>query len=192
MTKSARGFTGAESTVHDGYPATSMSDVTVQYFKYPDRLHWRHDAFHMGEDEFGVWLAIPAATTLQRGHEPAFANRWDAVQLITPDDWWSLIYNGTAHKYEVYVDIATPAVWETDDRVTMFDMDLDVVRRQNGTVEILDEDEFLDHQVRYEYPKDLIDATRRATDEVVDLVTRNVEPFKSVATRWLDRLTPLR
>jgi protein associated with RNAse G/E len=162
--------------------------VTVQYFKYPDRLHWRHDALRLGSDEFGVWLGIPSTATVQRGYEPALTIGRDAVQLITPHLWWSLIYNGTGDTYEVYVDIATPAVWETDDRVTMFDLDLDVVRHQDGTVEVLDKDEFLDHQVRYSYPQDLIEATRTATDEVVRAVDANIEPFASVAARWLARL----
>jgi len=161
---------------------------TIQYFKYPDRLHWRHDAVRLGEDEFGVWAGIPSAATVQRGHEPVRTIGRDAVQLITPGLWWSLIYNGTGDEYEVYVDIATPALWESKDRVTMFDLDLDVVRYQDGSVGVLDEDEFLDNQIRYAYPRHLIDHTRRATDEVIDLVTRNVEPFASVAAEWLRRL----
>lgn len=34
----------------------------------------------------------------------------------------------------------------------MVDLDLDVVRRFDGSAEILDEDEFAEHQVRYGYP----------------------------------------
>lgn len=162
--------------------------VTVQYFKYPDRLHWRHDTTRLGSDEFGVWLGIPATTTVQRGHEPAMVIGRDAVQLITPDLWWSLLYNGTGDRYEVYVDIATPAVWESESRVTMFDLDLDVVRSQDGIVQVLDEDEFLEHQVRYSYPPELIESTRAATDEVVRALQENREPYASVAATWLGRL----
>jgi len=169
------------------YAAVPMS-VTVQYFKYPDRLHWRHDAVGLGADEFGVWLGIPATATVQRGHEPARVIGRDAVQLITPAQWWSLIYNGTGNRYEIYVDIATPAEWESDDRVTMFDLDLDVVRYQDGTVEVLDEDEFLDHQVRFSYPERLIAAARASMAEVVVAVEANREPFASVAAAWLERL----
>jgi protein associated with RNAse G/E len=165
-----------------------MSGVTIQYFKYPDQLHWRHDTTRLGADEFGVWLGIPAAATVQRGHEPAMAIGRDAVQLITPDRWWSLIYNGDADDFEVYVDIATPPVWEADDRVTMFDLDLDVVRHQDGTVQVLDEDEFLDHQVRFAYPERLIAAARASTAEVVLALKGNREPFATVAASWLARL----
>jgi hypothetical protein len=43
----------------------------------------------------------------------------------------------------------------------------------------------LDHQVRYEYPDDLIIATRVATKQAVELVTARVEPFGTAAERWL-------
>ncbi len=162
--------------------------VTVQYFKYPDQLHWRHDTTRLGADEFGTWLGIPAAATVQRGYEPARTIGRDAVQLITPDRWWSLIYNGAGNEYEVYVDIATPPVWESQDRVTMLDLDLDVVRYMDGTVKILDEDEFLDHQVRFSYPERLIAAARASMAEVVAAVEANREPFASVAAAWLQRL----
>ena len=38
----------------------SGSRFTVQFFKSPDRLHWRHDMVRLGEDEHGVWVG-PAA-----------------------------------------------------------------------------------------------------------------------------------
>lgn len=162
--------------------------VTVQYFKYPDILHWRLDATRLGEDEFGVWVAIPAGTTIQRGHEAERTIERDAVLLIAPDRWWSVIYNGPNHKFEVYVDIATPPVWEAPDRVTMIDLDLDVVRHHDGTVEILDEDEFADHQVTLAYPAKLIDQTRAATAAVVLTMEANEEPYRSVAASWLARI----
>jgi hypothetical protein len=35
-----------------------MSPFTVQFFKYPDRLHWRHDMVRLGEDAHGVWVGL--------------------------------------------------------------------------------------------------------------------------------------
>ncbi len=162
--------------------------VTVQYFKYPDLLHWRLDTFQLGEDEFGAWLAIPTGATMQRGHEAERTMNRDAVLLIAPDRWWSLIYNGPNDDIEVYVDIVTPAVWERPDRVTMFDLDLDVVRRQDGTVEILDEDEFDDHRVSRSYPQRLVDGARTATAAIYLALERREEPFEAVAAGWLERL----
>ena len=35
-----------------------MLPFTVQFYKYPDRLHWRHDMVRLGEDRHGVWVGL--------------------------------------------------------------------------------------------------------------------------------------
>ena len=86
--------------------------VTVQFFKYPNRLHWRHEMRRLGEDEHGTGLGAPAGSTVQRGAEPSMTLDRPFVQLIPPAAFWSLIYNGEDNKYPIYVDIATPARWQ--------------------------------------------------------------------------------
>jgi protein associated with RNAse G/E len=61
-----------------------------------------------------------------------------------------------------------------------------VVRTRDGRVEILDEDEFADHQVRFGYPQKLIDGARAAAIEVVTLLERRNEPFGEAAAHWLE------
>jgi protein associated with RNAse G/E len=162
--------------------------VTVQFFKFPDRPHWRHEMRRLGEDEFGIWLGAPAGSIVQRGDEPAQQLDHPFVQLITPSTYWSLIYNGEDHKYPVYVDIATPATWVTDHRVEMIDIDLDVARRRSGTVEVLDEDEFLDHSERFDYPGWLIDRARTTAAELVMRLENRTEPFGVTPQGWLDQI----
>jgi predicted RNA-binding protein associated with RNAse of E/G family len=48
----------------------------------------------------------------------------------------------------LYIDITTVPRWVSGDQVEMVDLDLDVIRRFDGPAEILDEDEFAEHQVR--------------------------------------------
>lgn len=111
-----------------------------------------------------------------------------AVQLIPPAAYWSLIFNGANHKYPLYVDISTPANWVNDHRVEMIDLDLDVVRRRDGSVKVLDEEEFLDHQVRFDYPDWLVDRARTTAAELVLQVETHVEPFGRVPEYWLQQL----
>jgi protein associated with RNAse G/E len=162
--------------------------VTVQFFKYPQRLHWRHEMRRMGQDEHGVWLGAPAGSTVQRGTEPAKKIDRPFVQLIPPAAFWSLIYNGEDNKYPVYVDVATPATWVDDDRVEMIDVDLDVVRLQDGSVHVLDEDEFLDHRDRFDYPDWLIDRARTTAAELVMKIEARIEPFGLAPAAWLNQL----
>ncbi len=162
--------------------------VTVQFFKYPDKLHWRHEMSRLGEDGHGVWLGAPAGSIVQRGNEPPTELDRPFVQLIPPAAYWSLIYNGENHKYPLYIDIATPAKWINDHRVEMIDVDLDVVRRRDGSVEVLDEDEFLDHRTLFSYPDWLVDRARTAAAELVLKVEAREEPFGTTPHHWLEQL----
>lgn len=160
--------------------------VVVQYFKHWGDLHWRHDMVYLGEDEHGVWLGGPAGTTIQRGREPA--KQWPSpfVQLVAPGRWWSLHFNGPySENFRCYIDVVQPAEWVSSGRVEMVDLDLDVVLRHDGSVALLDENEFLEHIERYGYPEGVIDRARTTAAELVMAVERGTEPFGSAGESWL-------
>ena len=163
--------------------------VQVDFRKWPDQVHWQFSMRRLGEDGHGLWLWAPPGMPFQRGEEPVKISDRIVVKLIGEDTWWTAIWNDGGRN-EFYVDIITPAQWDGD-RVTMIDLDLDVVRRIGGEVEVLDEDEFLDHQVRYHYPERLIDQARAAAARVAMAVQRNVEPFRSVGPSWMERARDL-
>jgi hypothetical protein len=74
-----------------------------------------------------------------------------SVLLVPVDQPWTATFNaprGARFDHEVYIDITTPPMWLDDDAVvTMVDLDLDVLRRWDGRVEVADEDEFAAHRV---------------------------------------------
>lgn len=156
----------------------------IDFRKWPDRKHWQFAMRRLGEDDHGTWLWSPPGLVARRGEEAPQVFAAVNVKLITRDEWWTAIWNDRSPRVELYVDIVTPARWDGD-RVTMVDLDLDVVRRRTGVVEVLDEDEFDEHRVRYGYPRHVVDRARATTAAVfLDLETRR-EPFGDVADRWL-------
>lgn len=159
------------------------SAVHIDFRKWPDRLHWQFAMQRLGEDEHGTWLWAPSGTMARRGDEPPKQFRSLAVKLVTRRRWWTAIWNDDRED-ELYVDIATPAQW-SGDRVTLIDLDLDIVRWRHGGVEVLDEDEFAEHQVAYGYPDHVVDRARSATAQVFLDVEGRKEPFGNVAHPWL-------
>ena len=68
----------------------------------------------------------------------------------------------------------------------MVDLDLDVVRwRDSGSVEVIDEDEFAEHQVAYAYPDHVVANARGAADHLAARLSTH-EPFAHAYQRWLD------
>ena len=107
--------------------------------------------------------------------------------LVPQDEWWTAAWNVTGG-IELYVDVTTPPQWPSDGHVTMVDLDLDVFRRRDGTVVVDDEDEFLEHQIAFGYPQDVVATAQATTEYLLEAVTSRREPFGSAGEAWMERL----
>lgn len=164
--------------------------IHIDFRKWPDRVHWQFEMDHLGEDAHGLWLWRRPGAPMRKGHEAPIKARYLAVKVITRDEWWSAMW-AQEPSPAVYVDIATPAKWKGD-RVTMVDLDLDVVRRGDGPVEIHDEDEFEDHRKRFGYPADVVEEAVATTQYIADAVEADLPPFGPVASAWMAKAEALR
>lgn len=142
----------------------------------------------LGEDGHGVWLGAPAGTVIQRGHEPGISIAHDFVQLIPRRHWWVAIFNGSDHRLPVYVDVTTEPDWVGPSLVEMVDLDLDVVRRQDGSVYVDDEDEFEEHRLTLGYDPRTVDTARATAARLVLEVERGEPPFDDTSAAWLTLL----
>lgn len=162
--------------------------MRVTYRKYDGSLHWNQEASWLGEDEHGVWLGAPPGSESRRGYEPPVVHRQAHVLLFPRDAWWTAAFNDEPRRTEIYCDITTVPVWR-DDEVTMIDLDLDVLRRRDGAVELHDEDEFDLHRERFGYPDDVVAAARAAAQWLQDALSGATEPFAGGYRRWLAMVT---
>ena len=137
-------------------------EVRVIYRKHDGSLHWHMVTRWLGEDEHGMWTGAARPTTMRKGDGPPVVLDYASVMLFPRDAWWTAAFNDAPARTEIYCDITTPVHWPSPAEVTMVDLDLDVCRTRRGTVELLDEDEFACHQVRYGYPADVITQAERS------------------------------
>ncbi len=166
-----------------------FAPVRVECRKWPDQPHWEFDALRLGVDAHGTWVGIREGTLLASPSR-AFHAAADHVTLVPYDAWWLATFYGTDARrpFDVYVDIATPAVWHGDALVRAVDLDLDVITGTTGRVWVDDEDEFARHRVTLDYPDEVVSAAVRSCQEVVDAVTARRAPFDGSAHAWLARL----
>jgi uncharacterized protein len=126
---------------------------------------------------------------MQKGSEPPIETPRPFVVLVPEAEWWTVVHTSPGSDADLYVDIAAPATWETPDLVTIVDLDLDVVRWTDGRVELVDEDEFLEHQTSLGYPAWMIDRARAAAARAVLAAENRDEPFGSAGKVWLERIS---
>jgi len=157
------------------------------YEKWGGIPHYSGVVQVLGEDEHGSWLWGPPGRTIYRGNTPMRVTQDGTVILVPPEAWWSISWPLNHRRMNLYVNINTPAVWE-ESRIVSIDLDLDVVRLNDGKAEIVDQDEFELHQRMYGYPDDIIQHASRAAEESFALVTKNAIPFdRATADSWIER-----
>ncbi|GGN66171.1 hypothetical protein GCM10010112_28300 [Actinoplanes lobatus] len=158
--------------------------IRMRFTKWGGRLHWFYPLEPLGEDRHGRWFGARAGTPVQRGDEPPVVQGHDVVTLIPATGCWIGSFNPDHVELSAYIDVTTrPEI--IDGVIHAVDLDLDVIRRRDGSVAVLDEDEFADHQVRYGYPAPVVAQARATTDDLVGLLTTAVQPFETEARRRL-------
>lgn len=164
-----------------------MSDLELRYTKWDGRAHWRYALHPLGSDRYGRWLVARTGEPEQRGAEPPITREHDTAVLIPQDGYWIGHWNA-GDPLEIYVDVTTRPVIDSG-VINAVDVDLDVVRwRADQRVEVLDEDEFAEHQVAMSYPAEVITQARTTTAWLVEAMTARVEPFGDVGDGWLARV----
>jgi hypothetical protein len=173
-------------------PSHSPRPVRVECRKWPDDPHWEFDGVRLGVDAHGTWIGITEGTLLASPVR-AFHAAADHVTLVPHDAWWLGTFYGDDVKrpFDTYVDIATPAVWHSEELVRAVDLDLDVIQGTTGRVWVDDEDEFAAHRVALGYPDEVTEQAVTSCQEVLASVTRRQAPFDGAHRDWLSRLRKL-
>ncbi|MET0426441.1 MAG: DUF402 domain-containing protein, partial [Actinoplanes sp.] len=140
--------------------------VEMRFTKWGGKRHWHYQLEPLGTDEHGWWLGGAPGLIMQRGDEDPFPGRYGVVALVPESGDWIAHWNAGKSRHEIYIDVTDRPV-RSPDAIEVVDLDLDVVRLRDGTVEVLDEDEFEEHQRLYRYPPEVIAGARAATDDLV-------------------------
>ena len=163
--------------------------IRIETTKWGGAAHWVHPGQYLGADDLGVWVGFPTGTHHWR---PGLAidSPVDSVTLLPHDDWCAMTFHAPGIWADVYVDLATPTIWEGT-TARLVDLDLDVIRRSDGSIYLADVDEFELHRVQLDYPQNVVDRTlNRAATLQRDLAEANA-PFDGRAQSFLDRVTVL-
>lgn len=164
--------------------------VNLRMRKWDGSPHRQTTLAYLGSDEYGRWFTIPGGVRVPQPDTSSVG--WATHVMLLPHDGRFLAhFNAPTARNHLYADITTPpelrrveAGWVID----VIDMDLDVVHHADGRIWIEDEEEFADHTDHYDYPADLVAATRRTADALLAAVRNNAEPFGTTWRHWIDRV----
>jgi hypothetical protein len=159
--------------------------VSLRLLKWGGSPHRQTMMSYLGRDEHGCWLGH--LVTPADGREPGRPG----VTLVPRHGCFVAHFKQPPSLNWVYADITTEPAFSRDAAgwsVVAVDLDLDVVRRDDGRVWVDDEDEFAEHTVSFGYPADIVAAVRRTADAVLAAVRGEAEPFGTTWRRWIERV----
>lgn len=160
--------------------------IEVRVFKWPRRATTIARVRYLGEDEFGQWIGATGEDSWRhadRSTEHKF--KAPLVKLIPSNTYWTACF----HPAEplVDVDIVLPATW-TGNVLEEVDLELDILRMNDGRVTVRDQDLFEKVRATYNMPNHVAEQAQATCRELQTLVEQPIEPFATVGQQWLAHL----
>lgn len=164
----------------DAYAAPSArpgSRALLRATKYDGTAHWIQP-FQVVSDDGNLLITSYRARTPIYTSRGEFRSPYDSLVYFWRDRWYNVfrLSRPGCPLALWYCNITTPPTYDGQ-QIGYIDLDLDVTVRPNGCIDLLDEDEFEDHQRLYSYPPDVIEQAERAAEDVMSLARANAFPF---------------
>ena len=168
--------------------------VRIEMTKWGERPHWHIPGRWLGRDEHGDWIGIRAGSRMVRPGRDVLSQA-DQVGLVPAggsdrERAFLATFHAPGADPQVYVDMTTPPIWDGG-VVRTVDLDLDVLRRLDGSVIVDDEDEFAEHQVELGYPPEIVALAEASRDRVHAAILAGAPPYDGSHRRWQRALEDL-
>lgn len=157
-----------------------MHKIKVISKKYDGSLRDTSEAFLVAQDDETIVLLQPPGM-VEYVHRK---QQWEMMQdgaliLFFTNRWYNVwhIADQRSHLNHIYTNIALPAQWIGHSMLEWVDLDLDIRVHMDGSIVLLDEDEFLENQHRMGYPPAVVTQAELAAQEVLRLCHAGHYPF---------------
>lgn len=160
--------------------------------KWDGTLNFSLAGVVLGDDANGCWLGMEAGWTMERATR-TLTIPYGCVLYVPRDRGYLARFCDPSSEVRapLYCDITTIPQW-SGDAVHMIDLDLDVVRDQQGSVYAVDEDEFTANTARFRYPDEVVAGARDELHAVMEMIRSKEAPFGTEAADFLELVTEAR
>lgn len=163
-----------------------MRPVDLNIYKYPRRFRYTIPAQLAWDKPEELAIYLPAGVEI---YSPSKQAGFPAQHHILNIFWPGRYFNAEISWYPdwtfrgYYLNLALPHEW--DETVCAYiDLELDVTRFEDEPIQILDEDEYEEARLTYNFPPDLVSQIETTRDEVVRLLENEVFPFDGSLKTW--------
>ena len=152
--------------------------ITVQARKYDNRIHRQWQAQLVTQDDSLIVVEGVFAEEIKHSLLGTIAQGTLSTEYYWTDRWFSVFRfrEPTGELRNYYCNINQPA--EFDGHILSFiDLDIDVLIAPDLSYRILDEDEYIAHAERYNYPSAVRAQVPSALAQLIEIIERQDFPF---------------
>ena len=151
--------------------------IRIQSYKHDGSLHrcWDHSLVLDITEDFIVVASRKTKVTESDGRR--WYTREPAITVFSLKDWFNVISMFKEDGISYYCNIASPSLVDND-MVKYIDYDLDLKLFQDGSIKVLDENEYQRHKVRYDYSGELDQVLQKEVKVVEKLMRSRSYPFQ--------------
>ncbi len=147
--------------------------------KFNGTLHHSYEGQLLDNVGSMVRVKVPSGTPVYEAKYDDWSNSEDtAIEIYFTDRWYNVwhLQEHTTYPNLWYANVAMPAKF---DGATLHwvDLDIDVRCYLDGSLKVLDEDEFEQNRVEMGYPSEIVEHALAARDEVLRLGKDGLFPF---------------
>lgn len=163
----------------------STDNVVIKSFKHNGRIHriWFENwpvpaaALHPlhASERFHVY--INHGTRIREADGKEWVSRVPGVTYFVPGQWYNIVALLEPTGVRYYCNIASP-FYHYDDTVTYIDYDLDAIKLPDGTIHVVDEEEYRTHRTLYQYSPIVEAKVKDGMDALMERMKRGLAPFQ--------------
>ena len=172
------------------YELNNLKTIKAISKKYDGSLRDKSEELLLvTQDSDTIVLLMPPGTKEYSYRQQAWVTADDGLlQIFFTNRWYNVwhIAEQKSNFNHLYANIAMPAHW-VKGVLEWVDLDLDIRMHMDGSIEVLDEDEFVYNQIQMQYPQEVVTKARAATEEALHLLQHGLYPFDheiQVARYW--------
>lgn len=163
------------------------ADVKIKSYKHNGSLHrvWDSSIILKGNEK--VIIGANDKTIVTEGNGRSWITREPAICYFHAEHWFNIIGMLRNDGIHYYCNISSPFVFENNS-IKYIDYDLDLKVFPDMTYNVLDEDEYEEHKIQMNYPKELDEILYRSIDQLIYMVHQRKGPFSpGYIDQWYER-----
>ncbi|HLV49676.1 MAG TPA: DUF402 domain-containing protein [Erysipelothrix sp.] len=154
-----------------------VGDVTyVETYKHDGSTHRTWSSATILDVTENLIVAITYKTWVVESDGRRWFTREPAICFYYNDRWYNVMAMIRKRGIYYYCNLASPSIYDGE-AIKNIDYDLDVKVFPDGSYILLDEEEFVDHQVMMSYDESIIDIVRQEQRRLVNVVKAGNYPF---------------